>query len=122
MQAQLSQVQRMMNESNIPAQSRMNAQLQAAQLTARIAQTQEMLQIANQIINVAAAAVAVESNAQNYQHNEPRAGWQNNYQAPPAGADSAYQRLPVNPRRRPQKRAADWDSDGRDPKVARYWE
>jgi protein MPE1 len=122
MQAQLSQVQRMMNESNIPAQSRMNAQMQATQLTAQIAQTQEVMQLANHIINATTAAAAVEATGRNFQNNEYRAGWSNTYQAPPAGADSAYQRLPVNPRRRVQKRAADWENDGRDSKVPRYWE
>jgi protein MPE1 len=111
----------MMNESNIPAQSRANAQMQAAQLTAQIAQTQELLQLSNQIINVTAAAAAADANARNFPANDRN--WQNNFQAAQAAsADSAYQRLPVNPRRRQQKRAADWEADGRDPKVPRYWE
>lgn len=121
LQAQHSQLQRMMNESNIPAQSRMNAQVQAAQLTTQIASAQEMLQLSNQIMNVAAAAAAADANGRNFQGKDRN--WQNTYQAAqPASADSAYQRLPVNPRRRLQKRAADWDADGRDPKVPRYWE
>lgn len=120
MQAQLSQVQRMINESNIPAQSRMNAQMQAAQLTARIAQAQELMQLTNQIINATTAAAAAEASGRNFQND--RSGWSNTYQPQPAGADSAYERLPVNPRRRANKRTAEWEADGRDPKVARYWE
>lgn len=125
MQAQLSQVQRMMNESNIPAQSRMNAQMQANQLTARIAQMQEFLQLTNQIINVttAAATAATNPSGHNFGDGDFRQGWSNPYQVQqPAGADSAYQRLPVNPRRRVQKRAADWEADGHDAKVPRFWE
>lgn len=123
MQAQLAQVQRMMGETNIPLQSRLNAQMQASQLTAQIAQTQELLQVANQIINATAAATAAgEANARGYQKGEYRPGWTNPFpNQQPVSADSAYQRLPVNPRRRAQKRAADWDPDQRDPK-ARYWE
>ncbi|KAG8760155.1 hypothetical protein FRC14_003911 [Serendipita sp. 396] len=120
MQAQLSQVQRMMNESNISAQGRMNAQMQAAELTQRIANTQQLLQIANQIINVTAAAAAAEASANN-QNNNYRGNWQPAYQQP-ASADSAYQRLPVNPRRRVAKRPAEWDADGRDAKQPRFWE
>lgn len=118
LQAQLSQIQRMMNESNISAQSRMNAQMQAAQLTAEIARYQELMQVANQIISATTAAAAAEANVRSFQNNEYRSAWQ----PQPASADSAYQRLPVNPRRRAQKRGADWEGDGRDPKVARYWE
>lgn len=125
MQAQLSQVQRMMNESNIPAQSRMNAQMQASQLTSRIAQMQEVLQLTNQIINATSAAASAVSDptGHNFGNNEYRQGWSNPYQVQqPAGADSAYQRLPINPRRRVQKRAADWETDGHDSKVPRFWE
>jgi len=123
MQAQLSQVQRMMNESNIPVQSRMNAQMQANQLTARIAQTQEVLQLTNQIINATTAAVSAIANPNNFGDGEFRQTWSNLYQVQqPAGADSAYQRLPVNPRRRVQKRAADWEADGHEAKVPRFWE
>lgn len=118
LQAQLAQLQRMMSESNISEQSRIKLQMEFVKLSQIIATKQEMLKVAQQIISATVAAVAAETGVRT--GNEWR---QNNFQMQqPAGADSAYQRLPVNPRRRANKRPADWELDGRDGKQPRFWE
>lgn len=122
MQAQLTQLQRMMNDPNVPQQGRKNAQMQANDLTMRIQQAQFFLNMATTEANGGVGAGVGGQGA--FKQGEYRPGWSNPFpNQQPANNESAYQRLPVNPnRRRTQKRPADWDLDTREPKVARYWE
>ena len=83
----------------------------------------------------AAATLTAGNVAQNMAFNNVHQGYQQDYRGwtnpfpnqPPAGQDSAYQRLPVNHRRRNLKRERPSDflevggSDGQ-AKVPRYWE
>lgn len=122
MQAQLTQLQRMMNDPNMPQQGRKNAQMQANDLTMRIQQAQFFLNMATAEAN---GGVGPGGGGQGgFKQGEYRPGWSNPFpNQQPANNESPYQRLPVNPnRRRTQKRPADWDVDTREPKVARYWE
>jgi protein MPE1 len=122
MQAQLTQLQRMMNDPNVPQQGRKNAQMQANDLTMRIQQAQFFLNMATAEAN---GGVGPGGGGQGgFKQGEYRPGWSNPFpNQQPANNESPYQRLPVNPnRRRTQKRPADWDVDTREPKVARYWE
>ena len=122
MQAQLTQLQRMMNDTNVPQQGRKNAQMQANDLTMRIQQAQFYLNMATAEANGGVGPGVGGQGA--FKQGEYRPGWSNPFpNQQPANNESAYQRLPVNPnRRRTQKRPADWDVDTREPKVARYWE
>lgn len=125
MQAQLTQLQRMMNDPNVPQQGRKNAQMQANDLTMRIQQAQFFLNMATAEANGGVGPSASGASAQGgFKQGEYRPGWSNPFpNQQPANNESPYQRLPVNPnRRRTQKRPADWDVDTREPKVARYWE
>jgi len=68
------------------------------------------------------------NNNQQFKKGEYRPNWTNPFpNQQPAGQESAYQRLPVNNRRRGQKRERPSDilevgGDGGQSKVARYWE
>ena len=122
MQAQLTQLQRMMNDPNVPQQGRKNAQMQANDLTMRIQHAQVFLNMATTDTNGGVGPSVGGQGA--FKQGEYRPGWSNPFpNQQPANNESPYQRLPVNPnRRRTQKRPADWDVDTREPKVARYWE
>ncbi|KAJ6518863.1 DWNN domain-containing protein [Mycena sanguinolenta] len=121
LQAQIAQISAMLQNPSLPPQVRHNTQLQHNQLQMQLAQAQEM-----------ATAMALAAGFQQQQMNNVagmmqgynQAGWANNGFA---GQDSAYQRLPVNNRRRVLKRDRPEDffevnGGGNESKQARYWE
>ncbi|KAG6919517.1 hypothetical protein DXG01_005107 [Tephrocybe rancida] len=131
LQAQISQISLMLQNSSLPNQVRQATQMQHQQLQMQLQQAQTV-----------AAALAAASSFQQQQQQVQNAGgmgyamqgyqqaqWANNQfsNQQPAGQDSAYQRLPVNNRRRNLKRdrPSDFLEIGGEPdnnKVPRYWE
>ncbi|KAJ7759258.1 DWNN domain-containing protein [Mycena metata] len=127
LQAQIAQISAMLQNPALPQQVRQNTQMQHHQLQIQLAQAQEMATaiafagIQQQQMNNVAAGMN-NYNMQGYN----QAGWANNGFAQQAGQDSAYQRLPVNNRRRVLKRDRPQDfleiGGENENKVARYWE
>ncbi|KAG6833007.1 hypothetical protein H0H87_012593 [Tephrocybe sp. NHM501043] len=128
LQAQISQISLMLQNPSLPNQVRQATEMQHQQLQMQLQQAQ----------TVAAALAAASSFQQQQVQNAgvmgygmqgfQQAQWANN-QFPnqqPAGQDSAYQRLPINNRRRNLKRDRPSDfleiGGESDNKVARYWE
>jgi len=131
LQAQIAQISVMLQNTALPNQVRQTTQIQYQQLQMQLQQAQEV-----------AAALAVAASLQQQQQQQQQqqnaaynmqayqqGGWGNGYpnqQQPPA-QDSAYQRLPINNRRRALKRERPQDflevgMEGDGNKVARYWE
>ncbi|KAK0467056.1 DWNN domain-containing protein [Desarmillaria tabescens] len=126
LQAQISQISVMLQNASLPMQVRQTTEMQYQQLqmqlqqaqtfSAALATIQQQQQIQQQVQNANGAA-----------YNNMAAAWSNPFvNQQPAGQDSAYQRLPVNNRRRNLKRErpSDFLEVGGEPdnKVARYWE
>jgi protein MPE1 len=134
LQAQIAQISLMLQNASLPAQVRQQTEIQHQQLHMQLQQAQ-----------VVAAALAAASTFQQQQEQQQQmqdvaaanmvfgnfsqggGAWTNPYstQQPPS-QDSAYQRLPLNNRRRNLKRDRPSDfvevgSEG-DSKVPRYWE
>ncbi|KAJ7180717.1 DWNN domain-containing protein [Mycena filopes] len=129
LQAQIAQISAMLQNPALPQQVRQNTQMQHHQLQIQLAQAQEMataLALAGfqqQQMNSVAAGMNNYNNMQGYN----QAAWANNNGfAQQVGQDSAYQRLPVNNRRRVLKRDRPQDfleiGGENESKVARYWE
>ncbi|KAI0731337.1 hypothetical protein C8Q76DRAFT_718534 [Earliella scabrosa] len=148
LQAQIQQLQVMLNNTSLPAQVRQQAQMKHQQLQMELQQAQA----------VAAMAAAQSFNMQGMAGNmgggmgmgaaggmgggmgvgggmgggmpmQEFRQWTNPFpNQQPAGQDSAYQRLPLNNRRRPLKRDRPSDfleiagAQQGDSKTARYWE
>ena len=148
LQAQIQQLQVMLNNTSLPAQVRQQAQMKHQQLQMELQQAQA----------VAAMAAAQSFNMQGMAGNmgggmgmgaaggmgggmgvgggmgggmpmQEFRQWTNSFpNQQPAGQDSAYQRLPLNNRRRPLKRDRPSDfleiagAQQGDSKTARYWE
>ncbi|KAK0488962.1 DWNN domain-containing protein [Armillaria novae-zelandiae] len=126
LQAQISQISIMLQNSALPMQVRATTEMQYQQLqmqlqqaqtfSAALATLQQQQQIQQQVQNANGAA-----------YNNMAAAWSNPFvNQQPAGQESAYQRLPVNNRRRNVKRERPSDflevGGESDNKVARYWE
>ncbi|KAJ7890471.1 DWNN domain-containing protein [Mycena olivaceomarginata] len=123
LQAQIAQISAMLQNPSLPPQVRHNTQMQHNQLQIQLAQAQEM-----------ATAIALagfqqqQMNVAGMMQGYNQAGWANNGFPQQSGQDSAYQRLPVNNRRRVLKRDRPTDflevSGENDSKVPRYsnWE
>ncbi|KAJ6581563.1 DWNN domain-containing protein [Mycena capillaripes] len=126
LQAQIAQISGMLQNPALPQQVRQNTQMQHHQLQIQLAQAQEM-----------ATAIALAGFQQqqlnsvagmNYNNLQGfnQAGWVNNGFPQQSGQDSAYQRLPVNNRRRVLKRDRPQDfteiGGENESKVPRYWE
>jgi protein MPE1 len=126
LQAQIAQISAMLQNPTLPQQVRQNTQIQHHQLQIQLAQAQEMataLALANfQQQQLNSVAGMNYTNLQGYN----QAGWANNGFPQQSGQDSAYQRLPVNNRRRVLKRdrPQDFQEVGgeNESKVPRYWE
>ncbi|KAG6868955.1 hypothetical protein C0993_007169 [Termitomyces sp. T159_Od127] len=131
LQAQISQISLMLQNPSLPNQVRQATEMQHQQLQMQLQQAQAV-----------AAALAAATTFQQQQQQVQNAGgamgfgmqgfqqgsWANNQfsNQQPAVQDSAYQRLPINNRRRNLKRERPSDfleiGGESDNKVARYWE
>ncbi|KIY49977.1 DWNN-domain-containing protein [Fistulina hepatica ATCC 64428] len=138
LQAQISQVSVMLQNSSLPPQVRQQTEMQYQRLQMELAQAQTFASLANSVSAftqpdqgaLPGLNALPNMGSMNMAMNPmmmPQGGW--NAQFPnqqPAGQDSAYQRLPVNNRRRNLKRERPSDFlDGTgDPegKAPRYWE
>ncbi|TFK53422.1 DWNN-domain-containing protein [Heliocybe sulcata] len=131
LQAQIKQLSVILNNSALPNDVRQHTQMKYQEL-------QMQLQEANTFAAALAAATSLQQQLQStggtlpmpgFAHNDFSAGWPAPFQAqqPPTG-DGAYQRLPVNNRRRNLKRDRPSDflevAGNEDPeaKIPRYWE
>jgi protein MPE1 len=122
LQAQITQISAMLQNPALPNQVRQNTQMQYHQLQMQLAQAQD---IAAAMVMAGFQQQQLQNNvAMNYnmQGYNNQAAWANNGLA----QDSAYQRQPVNNRRRVVKRdrPQDFLEIGGEPdtKVPRYWE
>lgn len=118
LQAQINQITIMLQNPSLPNQVRRTTEMQHQQLKMQLQQAQTM--------SVALAAAATfQQQQQQLQQVNIQPGW-NQFPAvqQPPGPDSAYQRLPVNNRRRNLKRErpSDFLEVGGEEKVPRYWE
>lgn len=144
LQAQIQQVQAMVNNASIPAQARQQAQLKHQQLQMELQQTQAVAaaMAAAQSFSMPQAAMGAGMGGAGMaagmgggmggggmgMQGEFRQ-WTNPFpNQQPAGQDSAYQRLPLNNRRRPLKRDRPSDfleiagAQQGDAKTPRFWE
>ncbi|KAI0073516.1 DWNN-domain-containing protein [Panus rudis PR-1116 ss-1] len=152
-QAQIQQVTIMLNNPSLPLQVRQQTEMKHAQLQMELQQAQ----MAAALIQAGTAAAAYNMNNMNPMNMPPQqpqmpygvgaggmgmqmpgpgapamqqqqGNWTNPFSnQQPAGQDSAYQRLPLNNRRRNMKRERPSDflevaGEAHDAKVPRYWE
>lgn len=138
LQAQIAQLTTMLQNPTLPPNVRQTTQMQLQQLQAQVQQAQMVMAVAASMSNsnsmIGMQPYQEESygggynggmgNA--YKRGEYRPTWTNPFpNQQPAGVESAYQRLPVNNRRRHMHR--DRPSDffelaGGQSNVAQYWE
>ena len=135
LQAQITQLYQMLQNANLPDHVRHQTEMHHQQLQIQLSQAQAIsaaLAVANFQQQQAAQNVANSTMGFNMQggFQQQMGQWSNNNQflnpQQSAGQDSAYQRLPVNNRRRNLKRDRPTDffettaPDGT--KIPRYWE
>ncbi|EJD47924.1 DWNN-domain-containing protein [Auricularia subglabra TFB-10046 SS5] len=147
-QAQIDQVHTMLKNPSLSQQARMQLQMQLPHLTGQLERARMVATLAEAALASASASYGMNVPPMNmggmgmgmggygggmmpqpgWNPNEYRPQWTNPFpNQQPAGIDSAYQRLPVNNRRRGLKRDRPSDflevgGDGPANKVARYWE
>ncbi|KII87351.1 hypothetical protein PLICRDRAFT_55314 [Plicaturopsis crispa FD-325 SS-3] len=138
LQAQISQISVMLQNPSLPHQVRQTTQMQHHQLQIQLQQAQAVagaLAAANtfqqqqQMQQAQHQSLVGGYNGQGYQQQKNyQGGWTNPFSnQQPAGQESAYQRLPLNNRRRNLKRDRPSDfleiaGNEQQNKVARYWE
>ncbi|KAH7915291.1 DWNN domain-containing protein [Hygrophoropsis aurantiaca] len=136
LQAQIAQLSQMMQNPTLPNPVRQTTEIKYQQLQLQLQQAQALaatLAVANtlqqqqqqQQQQMQNTVNAMQYNMQGYQQKNDYQPWTNNFSnQQPAGQDSAYQRLPVNNRRRNLKRdrPSDFLEVGGESKVPRYWE
>ncbi|KAH9920816.1 DWNN domain-containing protein [Amylocystis lapponica] len=129
LQAQISQIQIMLNKQSLPPQVRQQTQMKHQQLQMELQRAQVAAAMAA-TFNPGMAAMQY-NNMQGYQQQQQQQdyrGWTNPFpNQQPLGQDSAYQRLPLNYRRRNLKRERPSDflevgGSQSEAKVPRYWE
>lgn len=136
LQAQIAQISVMLNNPSLPPHVRQQTDMKHRQLQMELQQAQmtsALIQASNAAVafNMQQQQQVVQQQQAQYSMNAPMMGmpqqqWTNPFpNQQPAGQDSAYQRLPLNNRRRNLKR--DRPSDflevaGSDQKVPRYYE
>ncbi|KAF5336100.1 hypothetical protein D9611_006429 [Ephemerocybe angulata] len=138
LQASIAQISKMLQNSSLPPNVRhqteiqhqqLQMQLQEASMMALAISTLQQQQQQQQQQQAQQAQALTNSsmgyNGAGYQQQQP--SWTSQYISQQPGPDSAYQRLPVNNRRRNLKRDRPSDflevgGDGDGNKVARYWE
>lgn len=133
LQAQISQITVMLNNPTLPPSVRQQTELQLQQLQMELHQAQ----MATAIIQASTAAAnamtmpqgqmqqSMNFNGMQQQQPQQQQQWSNPFtNQQPAGQESAYQRLPLNNRRRNPKRdrPSDFLEVEPDNKVPRYWE
>jgi len=133
-QAQLQQISVMLNNPHLPPQVRQQTEMKHHQLQMELQQAQ----MAATLIQATTAAAIQTLQQQQQQQQQamfpmqpppmPQQQWTNPFpNQQPAGQESAYQRLPLNNRRRNLKRERPSDflevgGSEQDAKVPRYWE
>lgn len=130
LQAQLTQLNMMRNNPALPPHVRQQTELQHQQVQMELQQAQ-MLQAA-MLMHAGSAPMPMPPMPQPYVPPQQQQGpaqqpWTNPFSnQQPAGQDSAYQRLPLNNRRRNLKRERPSDflevAGESEAKVPRYWE
>ncbi|KZT09993.1 DWNN-domain-containing protein [Laetiporus sulphureus 93-53] len=128
LQAQISQIQIMLNNPSLPPQVRRQTQMKHQQLQMELQQAQVVAMAASFQPAAAAAAAMPFNNMQGFQQDFHPGAWTSSFpNQQPASQDSAYQRLPLNNRRRNLKRERPSDflevgGSEQDAKIPRYWE
>lgn len=129
LQAQIMQISVMLQNPNLPAQVRQTTEMQYGGLQMQLQQAQAVgVALEYQQQQVMQQQQMQMQHQHNQQHNQQQQGqkWTNPYAGQaPAGVDSAYQRLPMNNRRKNLKRdrPSDFlDVGEREDKMPRYWE
>jgi protein MPE1 len=132
-QAQIAQISVMLQNPSLPLQVRHTTEMQYQQLQMQLQQAQTVAVVftaassfqQQQEAQAQNAGVGLSLGLQNFPGGDYR-NWTNSFpNQQPAASDSAYQRLPLNNRRRNLKRErpSDFlDVSGEHEKVARYWE
>ena len=129
LQASILQISKMLQNPNLPVNVRHQTEMQQQQLQMQLHEAQMMalaltaFQQQQQQQQQQAQALA-NNYGQQYQQQQ---SWTSQYISQQPGPESAYQRLPVNNRRRNLKRDRPSDflevgGEGDGSKVARYWE
>ena len=137
LQAQISQISVMLNNPSLPAPVRQQTEMKHQQLQMQLQQAQAQVAMiqATTVYTMQQQQQAAQQQAQ-FNMNAPMMGmpqqeyrqWTNPFpNQQPAGQDSAYQRLPLNNRRRNLKRERPSDflevaGSDQAAKVPRYWE
>ncbi|EKM50470.1 uncharacterized protein PHACADRAFT_263782 [Phanerochaete carnosa HHB-10118-sp] len=128
LQAQIQQLNMMLNNPTLPPQVRQQTEMKYQQLQMELQQAQIASALIQASSAVAAAnAMPMQQMPQQYMQQQQQQ-WSTNpfSNQQPAGQDSAYQRLPLNNRRRNLKRERPSDflevAGESEAKVPRYWE
>ena len=132
-QAQIQQLSLMLQNPSLPPAVRQSTEFQYQQLQHQLHQAHTFAALTAEVQAVAQAAQQQATfqqglMAQQQQQNEYQAQWANQFSnQQPAGQDSAYQRLPVNNRRRNVKRERPSDfleigGGETQSKMPRFWE
>ena len=128
LQAQIAQISVMLNNPSLPPHVRQQTEMKYQQLQMDLQQAQMASVLIQASSAVAAAnAMPMQPMPQPYMQQPPQQQWTNPFSnQQPAGQDSAYQRLPLNNRRRNLKRERPSDflevAGESEAKVPRYWE
>ncbi|KAH9840254.1 DWNN domain-containing protein [Rhodofomes roseus] len=130
LQAQISQIQIMLNNPSLPPQVRQQTQMKHQQLQMELQQAQVAAAMAATLQAASSSAAAMPFNGmQGGYQQDFRQQWTNPFpNQQPASQDSAYQRLPLNNRRRnhlKRERPSDFlevAGNEPEPKMQRYWE
>lgn len=109
LQAQIAQISVMLQNPSLPLQVRQSTEFQYQQLQMQLQQAQTLASFTAEMSAAASAVAAAQLNGdgfnQGFQQPGYNAQWNSAFPIQqPAGQDSAYQRLPVNNRRRVNKR------------------
>ncbi|KAJ2924271.1 hypothetical protein H1R20_g12818, partial [Candolleomyces eurysporus] len=129
LQASIAQISKMLQNPNLPANVRHQTEMQHQQLQMQLQEAQMMaLAFSAYQQQQQQQQQQAQALANNYgQQFQQQQSWTSQYISQQPGPESAYQRLPVNNRRRNLKRDRPSDflevgGDGDAGKVARYWE
>ena len=138
LQAQIAQLSVMLQSSTLPPNVRQTTQMQLQHLQAQVQQAQMVMAVAASMSNPNPGMMGMlpyqddgfsgysGGAGPNYKRGEYRPTWTNPFpNQQPAGVESAYQRLPVNNRRRNmhRDRPSDfYEVDGSKGNIASYWE
>ena len=134
LQAQISQISLMLQNPSLPNQVRRTTEIQHQQLQIQLQQAQTVAAALSAASSFQQQQIQQQQQMQQNQNAQFKSNWQQQQQwnnqlaasQQTAGQDSAYQRLPVNNRKRPMKRERPSDflevgGEG-ESKVPRFWE